>query len=143
MSQVLFCRLTDEQRAVYKSYIESGDVKNILDGRFKVFVGLINLRKICNHPDLYDGGPKHFGIDEEDEALLPDDETYGYWRKSGKMIVTEALLKLWKRQGHRVLLFTQSREMHSLWNFSVLQNNDSTNNQLRTSTNFGVAHEVL
>ena len=112
--QVLFCRLTEEQRAVYKSYIDSGDVKHILDGRLKVFVGLINLRKICNHPDLYDGGPKHFGLNEEDEAQLPDDEAFGYWRKSGKMIVTEALLKLWKRQGHRVLLFTQSRNVGSL-----------------------------
>ena len=36
--QVLFCRLTDEQRAVYKSYVDSGDVKNILDGRLKVSV---------------------------------------------------------------------------------------------------------
>lgn len=116
LSQVLFCRLTDEQRAVYKSYIDSGDVKHILDGRLKVFVGLINLRKICNHPDLYDGGPKHFGINEEEEMLLPEDEAYGYWRKSGKMIVTEALLKLWKRQGHRVLLFTQSRD---IWNFEL------------------------
>lgn len=32
----------------------------------------------------------------------------GYWKKSGKMIVVEALLKMWKKQGHRVLLFTQS-----------------------------------
>lgn len=32
-------------------------MKKILDGRVQVFVGLINLRKICNHPDLYDGGP--------------------------------------------------------------------------------------
>ena len=107
--QVLFCRLTEEQRSMYKSYIDSGEIKHILDGRLKVFVGLINLRKICNHPDLYDGGPKHFG--QVDEESLEDDETYGFWRKSGKMIVIESLLKLWKKQGHRVLLFTQSRQM--------------------------------
>jgi DNA excision repair protein ERCC-6 len=77
---------------------------------FSILVGLINLRKICNHPDIYDGGPKHFGTDIDEDAL-PEDECYGYWRKSGKMIVIESLLKLWKKQGHRVLLFTQSRQM--------------------------------
>ena len=30
------------------------------------------------------------------------------------MIVIEALLRLWKKQGHKVLLFTQSRQMLAL-----------------------------
>ena len=113
--QVLFCRLTEEQRSLYKSYIESGEVKNILDGRFKVFMGLIALRKICNHPDLFDGGPKHFG--NSDMANLEPEEEFGYWKRSGKLIVVESLLKLWRKQGHKVLLFTQSRKM-----LTVLQN---------------------
>ena len=57
-SQVLFCRLTEEQRSLYKSYLNTDEVDRILQGRFQVFVGLIALRKICNHPDLYSGGPK-------------------------------------------------------------------------------------
>ena len=57
-SQVLFCRLTEEQRSLYKSYLGSDEVDRILQGRFQVFVGLIALRKMCNHPDLYSGGPK-------------------------------------------------------------------------------------
>jgi len=36
---------------------------------------------------------------------------FGYWKRSGKMIVVESLLKLWKEQKHKVLLFTQSRQM--------------------------------
>lgn len=107
--QVLFCRLTDEQRQLYRSYIESGEVKNILDGRLQVFLGLITLRKLCNHPDLFDGGPKHFGTNDLEELEPP--EKFGYWKRSGKMIVVESLLKLWKKQGHKVLLFTQSRKM--------------------------------
>ena len=51
--QVLFCHLTEEQRQMYREYLESGEIKGILDGRFQVFVGLINLRKICNHPDIF------------------------------------------------------------------------------------------
>lgn len=58
--QVLFCRLTEEQRQYYKAYIDSGEVERILQGQTKIFLGLINLRKICNHPDLYSGGPKLF-----------------------------------------------------------------------------------
>ncbi|XP_065178791.1 DNA excision repair protein ERCC-6-like isoform X2 [Sycon ciliatum] len=50
--QVLFCRLTSEQRKAYKSYLKSRDVDSILSGNLKVFVGLITLSKICNHPDL-------------------------------------------------------------------------------------------
>lgn len=28
--------------------------------QFQVFVGLIALRKICNHPDLQTGGPRNY-----------------------------------------------------------------------------------
>lgn len=58
--QVLFCKLTEEQRYLYKGYVDSGEVSRILDGRLQIFMGLITLRKICNHPDLFSGGPKLF-----------------------------------------------------------------------------------
>lgn len=74
-----------------------------------MFVGLINLRKICNHPDLFDGGPKVFK--DTDLSTLSPSERYGFPGRSGKMAVVESLLKLWKKQGHRVLLFTQSRQV--------------------------------
>ncbi|KAJ9577602.1 hypothetical protein L9F63_005789, partial [Diploptera punctata] len=107
--QVLFCRLTEEQKILYKSYLDSGEVERILQGRFQIFVGLIALRKICNHPDLYSGGPKLLrGENEED---LPEEARYGYWKKAGKMLVVESLLSIWYKQKHRVLLFTQSRQM--------------------------------
>ncbi|XP_075534509.1 DNA excision repair protein ERCC-6-like isoform X3 [Dermacentor variabilis] len=107
--QVLFCRFTDHQRALYQQYLDSADVASILVGRLQVFVGLMNLRKICNHPDLYDGGPKVFR--DTDVATLPPEMRYGFPGRSGKMTVVESLLRLWKKQDHRVLLFTQSRQM--------------------------------
>lgn len=74
----------------------------------QIFSGLVALRKICNHPDLFSGGPKNLGG-------LPDEELeegqFGYWKRSGKMIVVESLLKIWHRQGQRVLLFSQSRQV--------------------------------
>ena len=106
--QVLFCRLTEEQRALYRAYIDGEKIKLILSGNLKVFVGLIELRAICNHPDIHSGGPKTANIDPAE--LGPEDE-YGWYKRSGKMVVIHSLLKLWKKQGHRVLLFSQSRKM--------------------------------
>ncbi|XP_048472275.1 DNA excision repair protein ERCC-6 isoform X2 [Rhincodon typus] len=107
--QVLFCRLTEEQREVYQNFIDSKEVYQILNREMQVFSGLIALRKICNHPDLFSGGPKILkGVPDEQ---LTEEEHFGYWKRSGKMIVVNALLKLWYKQGHRVLLFSQSRQM--------------------------------
>jgi len=80
----------------------------------QVFPGLITLRKVCNHPDLSTGGPRIFGPignDDADNSASAEADEYGYWKRSGKMIVVESLLKLWKKQGHKVLLFTQSRQV--------------------------------
>lgn len=61
--QVLFCRLTDEQRELYKGYLDNTSIDEIVRGKAKLFVALVKLRKICNHPDLYSGGPnKNFKI---------------------------------------------------------------------------------
>ena len=110
--QVLFCRLSDQQRSLYRSYIEGAETKSILSGQLKVFVGLIALRKICNHPDLHSGGPKLTELEKEDvEEDDGGEYQFGYYKRSGKMIVVHSLLKLWRKQGHRVLLFSQSQLM--------------------------------
>ncbi|KFZ62302.1 DNA excision repair protein ERCC-6 [Podiceps cristatus] len=107
--QVLFCRLTDEQRQVYQNFINSKEVYQILNGDMQIFTGLVALRKICNHPDLFSGDPVILkGVPD---AELEEAHQFGYWKRSGKMIVVESLLKIWHKQGHRVLFFTQSRQM--------------------------------
>ncbi|KAM4730444.1 DNA excision repair protein ERCC-6 [Anableps anableps] len=107
--QVLFCRLTEEQRQVYQSFLDSKEVYQILNGDMQVFSGLIALRKICNHPDLFSGGPRILKGIPEDQ--LTKEEHFGFWKRSGKLMVVESLLRLWFKQGQRVLLFTQSRQM--------------------------------
>lgn len=47
--------------------------------------------------------------DEDDES-----GRRGYYKRSGKMIVVDTLLKLWKKQDSRVLLFSQGRQMLDL-----------------------------
>ncbi|XP_026337332.2 DNA excision repair protein ERCC-6 isoform X1 [Ursus arctos] len=106
--QVLFCRLTEEQHRVYQNFIDSKEVYRILNGDMQIFSGLVALRKICNHPDLFSGGPKN-PKDIPDGEL--EEDQFGYWKRSGKMIVVESLLKIWHKQGQRVLLFSQSRQM--------------------------------
>uniref|UniRef100_A0A4W4DUE8 DNA excision repair protein ERCC-6 n=1 Tax=Electrophorus electricus TaxID=8005 RepID=A0A4W4DUE8_ELEEL len=118
--QVLFCRLTEEQRQVYQNFLDSKEVYQILNGDMQVFSGLIALRKICNHPDLFSGGPRLLrGIPEED---LTEEEHFGYWKRSGKLIVVESLLRIWFKQGHKVLLFTQSRQMLEILELFVREN---------------------
>jgi len=52
--QVLFCRLTDEQKTVYREFLENSNIiPEIINGNYKAFVGISRLRTICNHPDLY------------------------------------------------------------------------------------------
>lgn len=112
--QVLFCSLTETQRDLYKGYLMSDHISSLLSStnsskrwfaenrtRANVFISIITLRKICNHPDIY--------LYDADEASK--NEEWGFYKKSGKMVVVSALLKIWKRQNHRVLLFTQSRQM--------------------------------
>ncbi|XP_041803178.1 DNA excision repair protein ERCC-6 isoform X2 [Chelmon rostratus] len=118
--QVLFCRLTEDQRQVYQGFLDSKEVYQILNGDMQVFSGLIALRKICNHPDLFSGGPRMLRGIPEDQ--LTEEEHFGFWKRSGKLIVVESLLRLWFKQGHRVLLFTQSRQMLDILEVFVREN---------------------
>ena len=42
------------------------------------------------------------------------EEKFGWGQRSGKMVVVEALLKMWREQRHRVLLFSQSKMVSML-----------------------------
>lgn len=111
--QVLFCRLSREQKEEYLRYLQSRECKYVLTSRNNIFKALIHLRKICNHVDLvtdqYFKSPHwstdYFGDDLKKAGLS------GFFKRSGKMIVVDTLLKLWKKQEGRVLIFSQSRIM--------------------------------
>ncbi|KAL3112868.1 hypothetical protein niasHT_015574 [Heterodera trifolii] len=109
--QILFCDITSEQRQLYLQYIESKACDDIVTGKQMPFAGLMFLRKLCNHPDLVSGGPNRFAdFNVEDR---PDME-FGFYQRSGKMVVLRVLLRLWREQNHKVLLFSQSRQMLSI-----------------------------
>jgi DNA excision repair protein ERCC-6 len=99
--QVLFCKLTRQQRMAYEGFLASEDMKSISSGKRQMLYGVDFLRKICNHPDLTEHKTlsKQPGYD------------YGAPNKSGKMQVVKELLSLWKKGGHKTLLFAQHRIM--------------------------------
>lgn len=99
--QVLFCKLTRQQRDAYEGFLKSDDMKSIENGKRQMLYGIDLLRKICNHPDLIDHKnlSKKAGIN------------YGAANKSGKMQVVKELLSLWVKGGHKTLLFAQHRIM--------------------------------
>ncbi|KNC97521.1 DNA-dependent ATPase RAD26 [Spizellomyces punctatus DAOM BR117] len=100
--QVLFCRLTKRQRQEYQAFLKSNEVVSILQGRRHALYGIDILRKICNHPDLLARNE------------LSKDKNYGALDRSGKLKVVQALLKMWKKQGHKTLLFCQTRQMQDI-----------------------------
>lgn len=54
--QVLFCRLTEDQKALYIQYLKSKEYRNIVSGNINALVGISSLRKLCNHPYLIKTG---------------------------------------------------------------------------------------
>ncbi|KAJ1964902.1 DNA repair protein rhp26 [Dipsacomyces acuminosporus] len=57
------------------------------------------------------GSDDEFGAENTQTAsrVLPAD--YGDWQKSGKLTIVRALLDMWRPQGHKVLIFSQTRQM--------------------------------
>lgn len=98
----IFVGLTEMQRKWYKSILEKDiDAVNGAGGKKEGKTRLLNivmqLRKCCNHPYLFDGaepGPPF----TTDEHLVFN---------SGKMVILDKLLKSMKAKGSRVLIFSQ------------------------------------
>lgn len=84
----------------------------MIKSKSNVLAALVQLRKICNHADIttdkFYKNPQW--INHSDYDIVQAAE-HGYFKRSGKMIVVDTLLKLWKKQDGRVLLFSQSRIM--------------------------------
>ena len=54
---VIYCQLSRRQRRLYEEYISSSDTSTILGSGnlLGVINCLMQLRKVCNHPDLFAG----------------------------------------------------------------------------------------
>lgn len=102
----IFVGLTDMQRKWYKSILEK-DIDAVnggvgkKEGKTRLLNIVMQLRKCCNHPYLFDGaepGPPF----TTDEHLVDN---------SGKMVILDRLLRKMKEKGSRVLIFSQMSRM--------------------------------
>ncbi|OUM55397.1 hypothetical protein BVG19_g4927 [[Candida] boidinii] len=100
---VLFCKLTKNQRVLYENFLKSEELTSIIKGRRNVLYGVDILRKICNHPDLVDMGMKNKTLQNQSSKSLEE--------KSGKLQVVKTLIQLWRKEGRKCLIFTQTRQM--------------------------------
>ena len=126
--QVLFCNLTPVQTEMYKSYLNQPEVMDIISRRSsringkdsasaKQTFGLIRmLQHICNHPLLFEkkvSSNEGYEVEIEGSAnptfRLSTVDTLV--KASGKLQVLSAILRKWKEQGHRALVFSQSKQM--------------------------------
>jgi len=147
---ILFCRLSERQRLMYEAYLQSDDVTRVFRGTGNLLGALTMLRKIANHPDLCcdpdqaslesfikSGNVDHSDLDVnsyssgyDDQEVEGSNETVV--SRAGKLEVLSKILPLWRKQGHRVLVFCQWRKMLNIiqrfmmvkgWKFGRLDGN--------------------
>ncbi|KAF9992796.1 hypothetical protein BGZ79_002659 [Entomortierella chlamydospora] len=114
----LYVGLTPMQRKWYQRILEkdidavNGAGSNKREGKTRLLNIVMQLRKCCNHPYLFDGaepGPPY----TTDQHIIDN---------AGKMVVLDKLLKRMKEQGSRVLLFSQmSRVLDILEDYCVFR----------------------
>jgi DNA excision repair protein ERCC-6 len=134
---VLFCRLSQQQRMLYESFLRSDEVLRVMRGSAQMFAAITMLRKICDHPDLAcspdnasivsfmkNGYVNEAELNNEDSCGSDDDngDTETLMERSGKLEVLSKILPLWHKQGHRVLIFCQWRKtLNIIQRFTQLQ----------------------
>ncbi|KAF8933683.1 hypothetical protein BGZ47_010762 [Haplosporangium gracile] len=114
----LYVGLTPMQRQWYQRILEkdidavNGATGNKREGKTRLLNIVMQLRKCCNHPYLFDGAEP--GPPYTTEQHIIDN--------AGKMVVLDKLLKRMKEQGSRVLLFSQmSRVLDILEDYCVFR----------------------
>jgi SWI/SNF-related matrix-associated actin-dependent regulator of chromatin subfamily A member 5 len=96
----LYVGLTPMQQEWYKKVLQKQAFElNSLGGpdRVRLLNVLMQLRKVCNHPYLFDGA----------EPGPPYSDGPHLWENSGKMMLLHKLLPKLKNNGSRVLIFSQ------------------------------------
>ncbi|KAF0980027.1 hypothetical protein FDP41_001180 [Naegleria fowleri] len=131
---IIYTRLTSMQKKYYKSFLlkdrQTIGKKNV-KGLNNI---LMSLRKCCNHPYLFEGAePEPF---VEGEHIV---------NNSGKMIILDKLLKKLKKEGHRLLIFSQMTSMLDIlqdyfhfrkWNYERLDGSVRGEERFNAIANF-------
>lgn len=96
----LYPLLTDMQRLWYRTILRKDVVGDAIQNKAALMNAVCQLRKVCNHPYLFEGAePEPFTTDEH------------IVHNSGKMMVLDGLLKMFKEQKSKILIFSQMARM--------------------------------
>ncbi|TID18140.1 hypothetical protein CANINC_003881, partial [Pichia inconspicua] len=110
IEKVIKCKFSSLQEKLYKQllhhnalFIGTGAVGATKSGLKGLNNKIMQLRKVCNHPFVF----------EEVETLVnPDKSTTDLiWRSSGKFELLDRILPKLKKTGHRVLIFFQMTQV--------------------------------
>ena len=143
--RVLFCSLSSEQREMYRSYLSSKELAEILAGKRGALAGIDILRKICNHPDLLERNRWEAAAD------------YGNVSRSGKLTVLQRLLQHWssdeeRSMSNKVLVFTQTQQVLDIveklvvscgWNYHRMDGGTSISHRSRIIDDFNTNPEIF
>src|SRR5277367_3231581 len=109
--RVVKCRFSSLQTKLYKQLMTSNRI-NVSDGKGGKtgMRGLSNmlmqLRKLCNHP---------FVFEPVEDQMNPDKSTNdSIWRTAGKFELLDRVLPKFKASGHRVLMFFQMTQIMNI-----------------------------
>ncbi|GAB5362765.1 hypothetical protein AAMO2058_000826500 [Amorphochlora amoebiformis] len=108
---VLFCNLAPDQLKAYRDFVMGPECQRVLGNRTSLFRAIHVLLKLCNHPDLLLLRPEDRSKSNSRKVPPDDMPDYGNPERSGKMRVLREILTTWKHQGHRFLVFSQTRQV--------------------------------
>ena len=136
----MWTQLSATQERIYRNFLESERVRELLNTTRSPLAALTVLKKICDHPDLlanYLSYKAELGLDQSKSEVLGEDAVDGLDEfvpqllaqqdssaapkdvaalvsASGKLQLLVLLMKQLYTEGHRCLIFSQSRIMLDL-----------------------------
>ncbi|KAL9644862.1 hypothetical protein ABK040_005342 [Willaertia magna] len=95
---VVWLKSTDTQLKLYRDFLGSEEVRDVLNESASPLAAITILKQICCHPDLVPNNEKTKNIKETVSA-------------SGKLIFLKLLVEQLYKEGEKVLIFSQSSKM--------------------------------
>ncbi|XP_029526752.2 DNA excision repair protein ERCC-6-like [Oncorhynchus nerka] len=120
---IIWTYLSSVQEEIYNQFLSLDNIKELLMTTRSPLAELNILKKLCDHPRLLSArAVAQLGLEEGTSANYHDENESAAHRidnisdetlisESGKMMFLIALLERLKEEGHRTLVFSQSRKM--------------------------------